>query len=51
MDRIRERHIRERSKRTREVDEPTPELESAAEQPVYPELTDHYEGDADTYIL
>ena len=47
MDRIRERHIKERNKRTRELDAPTPEKEqvaSVAELPAYLEPTDHYEG-------
>jgi len=44
MDRIRERHMKERNKRTRELDEPTPDKQLAVEQLIYLEPTDHYEG-------
>jgi len=43
MDRIRERHIKERSKRSREMDEPDHQL-TDTDQHVYLEYTDHYEG-------
>jgi len=43
MDRIRERHLKERNKRTRELDELSPEQEPSAEH-IYMEPTDHYEG-------
>ena len=44
MDRIKERHIKERNKRSRELDESTPDQETTAQMYVYQELTDHYEG-------
>ena len=42
MDRIRQRHIKERSKRTRELGELSPDQPPEAD--VYQEPTDHYEG-------
>ena len=44
MDRIRERHIKERNKRTRELDESTVDQELSVDLPIYQEPTDHYEG-------
>jgi len=43
MDRIRERHIKERNKRSRELDESSPDQDQAATLNVL-EPTDHYEG-------
>jgi len=42
MDRIRERHKKERNKRTRELDASSPDQEHAVE--MYQDPTDHYEG-------
>jgi len=44
MDRIRDRHIKERNRRSREMEEPSPDQESALQQWIYQEPTDHYEG-------
>ena len=45
MDRIRERHMKERNRRSRELDEAaSPDEQQAADRHTYQEPTDHYEG-------
>jgi len=50
MDRIKERHIKERNKRSRELDESSPDQEQAAALHMY-EPTDHYEGQSSETAL